>query len=274
MRSKLLSVVLLVLLLAGACAPQPAPALVRLTTAPPPVTLTVLAAASLAGPFDEMGKLFESQNPGVTVALSYGGSQALAGQLDQGAPADVFASASPKYMLAAVTSGRVNRADPHNFVLNRLVVILPRANPAAVTTLQDLAKPGLKLDLADKSVPAGQYALDFLDKTIRDPGFDPKFRDGVLENVVSYETNVKAVVSKVALGEADAGIAYVTDYQAAAGKLAKLDIPDSLNMIATYPIAPISDSKNPRLAQAFVALVLSPTGQAIMARYGFVPAIP
>jgi molybdate transport system substrate-binding protein len=282
MRSKLMSLLLLMVLLTGACAPQATPTPTEAPTAtvvpptdtPTPVTLTVLAAASLTDSFNEMGKLFESKNPGVTVALSYGGSQALAQQLDQGAPADVFASASPKYMTAAVTSKRVNQADSQNFVFNRLVVIVPKDNPAGVKTLQDLAKAGLKIDLEDKSVPAGQYSLDFLDKAVKDPGFDPKFKDNVLKNVVSYETDVKAVVSKVSLGEADAGIVYITDYNVAADKLAKLDIPDSLNTVATYPIAPISDSKNPDLAKAFVALVLSPEGQAIMAKYGFVTVTP
>jgi molybdate transport system substrate-binding protein len=216
--------------------------------------------------------MFETQNPGVKVSFNFAGSQQLAQQLDQGAAADVFASASPKYMTAAVTSKRVNQADAQTFVKNRLVVIFPKANPAGLTALKDLAKPGLKIDLEDKSVPAGQYSLDFLDKAVKDPGFDPSFKDNVLKNVVSYETDVKVVVSKVSLGEADAGIVYITDFNAAKDKLGKMDIPDALNTVAIYPIAPISDSKNADLAKAFVALVLSPDGQAVMAKYGFVPA--
>jgi molybdate transport system substrate-binding protein len=222
--------------------------------------------------FTELGKTFETNNPGVKVAFSFAGSQQLAQQLDQGAAADVFASASPKYMTAAITAKRVNQADAQTFVKNRLVVIFPKDNPAGLTALKDLAKPGLKIDLEDKSVPAGQYSLDFLDKAVKDPGFDPNFKTNVLKNVVSYEADVKAVVSKVSLGEVDAGIVYITDFNAAGDKLGKMDIPDALNTIATYPIAPISDSKNPDLAKAFVAFVLSPDGQAIMAKYGFVPA--
>jgi ABC-type glycerol-3-phosphate transport system substrate-binding protein len=153
------------------------------------------------------------------------------------------------------------------------VVIFPKDNPAGLKELKDLAKPGLKLDLGDKSVPVGQYSLDLLDKAVKDPGFDPQFKDNVLKNVVSYETDVKAVVSKVSLGEADAGIVYVTDFNAAADKLGKLDIPDALNTIATYPIATISDSKNADLAKAFVNLVLSPEGQQVMEKYGFIPAV-
>ncbi len=271
MRSKFLALLMLIVLLASAaCVPA----------APPPTqapanakTLTVLAAASLTESFTAMGSLFEAQNPGVKVTFSFAGSQQLAQQLDQGVSADVFASASPKYMTSAITSKRVNQADAQTFVKNRLVVIFPKANPAGLTSLQDLAKPGLKLDLADKAVPVGQYALSFLDKAIQDPAFGPQYKDNVLKNVVSYEDNVKAVVTKVALGEADAGIVYVTDITAdAAPKIGKLDIPDALNTVAVYPIAPISDSKNLDLAKAFITLVLSPDGQAIMAKYGFIPA--
>lgn len=286
MHSKVLSLMLLILLLASAgCTPQAAPS--APTTAPTTVsttlaptqpssgskTMTVLAAASLIESFTELGKMFETQNPGVKVSFNFAGSQQLAQQLDQGAGADVFASASPKYMDAAVTSKRVNKVDAKTFVKNRLVVIFPKDNPAGLKALTDLAKPGLKLDLADKSVPVGQYALDFLDKAVKDPGFDPQFKVNVVKNVVSYEDNVKSVLTKVSLGEVDAGIVYVTDITAAAAaKVGKLDIPDALNIIATYPIAPISDSKNADLAKAFVALVLSPEGQQVMAKYGFIPA--
>ena len=283
MSTKVLSLLLLsVLLASAACAPQAAPiaptaAQAPATQAPTQVpasskTLTVLAAASLTESFTELGTMFETQNPGVKVVFSFAGSQQLAQQLDQGAAADVFASANPKYMTAAVTSKRVNQADAQTFVTNRLVVIFPKDNPAGLTTLKDLAKPGLKIDLEDKSVPAGQYSLDFLDKAVKDPGFGASFKDNVLKNVVSYETDVKAVVSKVSLGEADAGIVYITDFNSASDKLGKMDIPDALNTVAVYPIAPISDSKNPDLAKAFVALVLSADGQAVMAKYGFVPA--
>ena len=215
----------------------------------------------------------DAQNPGVKVTFSFAGSQALAQQLGQGAEADVFASANNNYMDAAVDANRVDQDAVETFVTNRLVVIFPQDNPAGLKELKDLAKPGLKLDLADESVPVGKYSLEFLDKASKDPTFDPQFRDDVLKNVVSYETTVKAVYTKVALGEADAGIVYVTDVTAdAADKVGKLDIPDTLNTIATYPIAPISDSKNPVLAQAFVTLVLSAEGQGIMTKYGFIPA--
>ncbi|RPH61892.1 MAG: molybdate ABC transporter substrate-binding protein, partial [Chloroflexi bacterium] len=292
MRSKLMSLLLLIILLTSACAPQVTPAApmtapaaaavpptavpptdVPPTAAPEPRTLTVLAAASLTESFTELGKTFEAQNPGVTVAFSFAGSQQLAQQLDQGAEADVFASASKKYMDAAVTSKRVVKYDAKTFVTNRLVVIFPKDNPAGLQELKDLAKAGIKLDLADKAVPVGQYSLDFLDKAIKDEKFGASFKDDVLKNVVSYETDVKAVVSKVALGEADAGIVYVTDFNSAADKLGMVDIPDALNSIASYPIAALTDSNYPDLASAFIALVLSPDGQQVMAKYNFIPAV-
>lgn len=265
MRSKVLSFLLLIVMLTGAaCTPQAMPI--------EPRTLTVLAAASLTESFTELGKTFEARNPGVTLAFSFAGSQELAQQLDQGAEADVFASASKKYMDAAVESGRVTTEASKVFVKNRLVVIFPEDNPAGLTELKDLAKPGLKLDLADESVPVGKYSIEFLDKASVDPAFDPQFKDNVLKNVVSYETSVKAVVSKVSLGEADAGIVYVSDVTVdVTDKVGRLDIPDVLNTIASYPIAPIVDSRNAELAQAFIDLILSPEGQQVMEKYNFIP---
>lgn len=285
MRNKVLSLLILFVMLASAaCTPQAAPEMALTvteapsvdepTSAPEPRTLTVLAAASLTEAFSELGEIFEAQNPGVTVAFSFAGSQQLAQQLDQGAPADVFASASKKYMDAAVTSDRVAQTAPQIFVTNRLVVIFPKDNPAGLMELKDLAKAGLKLDLADASVPVGQYSLDFLDKASQDEAFGAAFKDDVLKNVVSYENNVKAVVTKVALGEADAGIVYVSDITAdVAEQVGNLDIPDALNTIANYPIAAISDSQYPDLAAAFISLVLSPEGQQVLAKYNFIPVV-
>jgi molybdate transport system substrate-binding protein len=300
MRSKFLSLLLLIVILtSAACTPQaplaaapvvaPTTALATEASAPtaiPPTaaptqapvenkTLTVLAAASLTESFTEMGKMFETQNPGVKVVFSFGGSQQLAQQLGQGADADVFASASKKYMDAAVEAKRVNKEDSKTFVKNRLVVIFPKDNPGGMKELKDLAIAGLKLDLADKTVPVGQYSLDFLDKAVKDAAFGPKFKDNVIKNVVSYEDNVKSVLTKIVLGEADAGIVYVTDITAdATEKVSRLDIPDALNTIASYPIAPISDSKNADLAKAFIDMVLSLDGQAVLAKSGFIPAAP
>lgn len=270
-RAKILSLLSLIVMLSGtACVPQAIP---PMEAPAEPRTLTVLAAASLTESFTELGTMFEAQNPGVTVAFNFAGSQQLAQQLEQGAEADVFASANKTYMDTAIESGRVDTGAPKMFANNRLVIIFPKDNPAHVTALKDLAKPGLKLDLADETVPIGKYSVEFLDKANADPAFDPQFKKNVLKNVVSYETTVKAVLTKVVLGEADAGIVYVSDITVeAADKVGRLDIPDALNTIATYPIAPVSDSKNPEMAQAFVDLVLSPEGQQVIAKYGFLPA--
>src|SRR5262249_32859494 len=143
---------------------------------------------------------------------------------------------------------------------------------AKLMSLKDLANPGLKLVLADKAVPVGQYALDFLGKASKLPEYTEAYSPTVIKNVVSYEENVKAVLSKVTLGEADAGIVYVTDISLeSAGEVGKLDIPDNLNTIASYPIAAIERSKHAELAKKFVSYVLAPEAQAILAKYGFTP---
>jgi molybdate transport system substrate-binding protein len=232
----------------------------------------VFAAASLTESFTEIAALFESEHPGVKVVPNLAGSQALSAQLGEGAPADVFASASKQEMDNAVAAGRVADGSQRTFVRNKLVVIYPTDNPAWLSTLQDLAKPGLKLVLAEAEVPVGKYSVEFLDKASQEAVFGATFKDDVLKNVVSYEDNVKSVLTKVALGEADAGIVYLTDITLDnASKVGRIEIPDALNTIANYPIAAVGDATQPGLAQAFVELVLSDQGQAIMAKYGFLP---
>jgi len=237
-----------------------------------PIDLNIFAAASLTDAFGEIGELFEVDHPGVTVLFNFAGSQQLAQQINEGAPVDVFASANKKQMDVVIESAGIISGTQQPFVKNRLVVIFPNDNPAGLAELQDLAKPGLKLVLAAQEVPVGQYSLNFLDKAVVDPAFGTTFKDDVLNNVVSYEDNVKAVLTKVALGEADAGIVYLSDISGEdAGKVSRIDIPDELNVIATYPIAPVKESENPDLAQAFINLVLSQEGQDILAKYNFIP---
>jgi molybdate transport system substrate-binding protein len=240
------------------------------TATPAPRTLTVFAAASLTGSFTEIGKAFEAANPGVTVTLNFAGSQALRTQIEQGAAADVLATASHKDMDLLVTENLV-ASGYKDFANNLLVVILPPKNPANVQTLADLAKPGLKLILEDKSVPAGAYSLQILDNMSKDPTYGADFSKNVLANVVSYETDVKAVVSKVDLGEGDAGIVYVTD-AIATPDLKTISIPSNFNVIAKYPISALVKAPNADLAAAFVAYVQSADGQAIMKKWGFSPA--
>jgi molybdate transport system substrate-binding protein len=279
LKSQTLVILILALLLVS-CTAQTAATqnATKAAVAPPtaapaePVELNVFAAASLTAPFSEIGRKFEADHPGVTVVSNFAGSQQLTQQIIEGAPADVFASANTKQMEAVVAAGEVVSGTQQTFAQNRLVIIYPQDNPAGLKELKDLSKSGLKLVLAAKEVPVGQYSLDFLDKTAADPAFEATFKDDVLKTVVSYEDNVKAVLTKVALGEADAGIVYTSDVTGEdADKVSQMAIPDALNVIASYPMAPIKNSKNPEMAQAFIDLVLSQEGQDILAKYGFIP---
>jgi molybdate transport system substrate-binding protein len=271
-------------MLFSACAPAATPTAAPATPAatsvpttapivaptPAPQTLTVYAAASLTGAFGDIGKAFQAANPGVTVKFSFAGSQVLVTQIEQGAPADVFASADHKNMDAAVTAN-LAASGYKDFATNLLTVILPPKNPANIQTLQDLAKPGLKLIFEDPSVPAGNYTRQILTNISKDPTYGADFSTKVLANVVSNETDVKQVVAKVDQGEGDAGIVYVTD-ALAAPDLKTISIPANYNVIAHYPIAALEKSSNPNLAAAFVAYILSADGQAIMKKWGFSPA--
>jgi molybdate transport system substrate-binding protein len=279
--------VLIGLALATGCAAPalPPPALAKepssagMAIEPPPTatqsaqqTLTVFAAASLTESFGELGKQFEAAHPGVKVVFNFAGSQQLRAQLEQGAQADVFASANTKEMNSAIASGLVVSGTQQVFARNRLMAITPAANPGKVGTLADLARPGLKLIMADKAVPVGQYTLDVLDKMSQDPAFGADFKDRVQANVVSREDNVKSVVAKVRLGEADAGIVYSTDAGGAAAKdLILLEIPDKFNQIATYPLAVLAKAPQAELGKQFAEYVLSRKGQEAMSGFGFIP---
>jgi molybdate transport system substrate-binding protein len=232
-------------------------------------TLAVFAAASLTNAFAEIAAAYEREHVGVAVTLNLASSQQLAQQLVQGAPADVFASASDGPMQLAEEAGRIAAASPQLFARNRLVVITP-ADETAIAALADLARPGVRLVLASATVPAGQYTLEFLEKASASDTLGADYAQAVLANVVSYEQNVRAVLTKVALGEADAGIVYESDATGAAVR--RIPIPEELNVVAAYPIAPIGDSPRPELAADFIAFVLSPAGQAILERHGFLPA--
>jgi len=229
----------------------------------------VFAAASLTDAFTEIGKNFEVANPGVTATFNFAGSQALRTQIEEGAPVDVFASASGKEMDTLLTGKFVAEGMPQIFLTNKLVVILPSNNPAGLEKLEDLANPGTKLVLAAEEVPVGNYARQALD--LMNGSFGTDFKDKVLANVVSNEDNVKQVVAKVQLGEADAGIVYTSD-AVAAPDLKIVEIPAELNVIAKYPIAALAESTDADLAQAFVDYVLSPESQAVLQVWGFAPA--
>jgi molybdate transport system substrate-binding protein len=234
-------------------------------------TLNVFAAASLTGAFTELGKNFEAKNPGVKVVFNFAGSQQLAQQIGQGADADVFASANATQMNNVIKSGQINADASRIFVRNRLVVVFPKNNPKNITKLQDIAAPGVRLILADKTVPAGQYALDFLDKASATSDFGADYKANTLKNVVSYETDVKQVLAKVGLGEADAGIVYTSDATGDSGaQVNHINIPDALQTIATYPIAPLKASKHADLAVDFIDSTFTTEGQGVLVKYGFI----
>jgi molybdate transport system substrate-binding protein len=189
-------------------------------------------------------------------------------QIEQGAAADLFASADERWM-SYVAERELLAAPARLFAHNRLVAVVPKTNPARIGTLQDLARRGVKLVIAADAVPVGRYSRQALANLSRAPGFPGDYDRRVLSNVVSQEENVKAVVSKVQLGEADAGIVYASDVIGKAGRhLRVLEIPEEHNVIADYPIAVLASAKAPASAQAFVELVLGPEGQRVLQRHG------
>lgn len=233
--------------------------------------LTIFAAASLTGAFNETAQAFEANHSGVTITCNYGGSQILATQLKQGAYADVFASADQKNMKTVQDAGLMNNSSITIFVENKLSIIVPTANPANITSLSALAKPGVKLDICDSSVPCGNYTLQMLAKASNDSSYGSGFTNSFTANVVSRETNVNDVVTKVAVGQADAGMVYKSDVPAAyQSKVQVITIPDSVNVLAQYPIGVLSGSQNAQLAQSFINYVTSPDGQAILLKYDFI----
>jgi molybdate transport system substrate-binding protein len=217
--------------------------------------IKVFAAASLTAAFTELGQQYTSANGGTKVTFNFAGSQALATQIQQSAPADVFASAD----LANMDKVKDLVGTPQNFASNLLQIVVEMGNPKGVKGLDDLANPDLKVVLAAPDVPAGKYAAQILGKA------------NVTVKPVSQEDNVKAVVTKVSLGEADAGIVYVTDVSAGGDKVEGVEIPETENVLATYPIATVKASKNADKAQKFVDLVLSDQGQQVLKQYGFLP---
>lgn len=226
----------------------------------------VFAAASLTDAFSEAGKRFESAHPGARVSFSFGSSATLAAQINEGAPADVFASANTAQMAAAEKTGAAR--DPRVFATNRLVVVTARQS--SVESYRDLANPAIRLVLAAKDVPAGQYARESLVKASTPAGYGEDFARRVLANLKSEEVNVRAALAKVELGEADAAIVYATDV-GAARKARALSIPEEFNIEARYPIAVLRDAKGAGAAESFVQFLLSPAGQAVLGEFGFGP---
>ena len=218
-------------------------------------TVTVFAAASLTESFTTLGKQFEQRHPSVTVKFNFAASSALAESISQGAPADVFASASTKTMDAVVQDG--DAQDPKDFAQNTMEIAVPPDNPGKVAALADLSKPGLKIALCQEQVPCGATAKKILDKakiTIK-----PK----------TLGADVKSVLTTVSLGEVDAGVVYKTDVQAAGSKVKGIEIPADQNASTAYPIATLKDAPNADGAKAFVEYVLSADGTKVLEAAGF-----
>lgn len=233
--------------------------------------LIVFAAASLTDAFTELGEAFTAAHPEIQIILNFGSSSMLATQLVNGAPADIFASANPRQMQVAVDAERIG-SEPVIFARNRLVLITPADNPSAIESLADLQKPGLLLVLAAPEVPVRDYTDTMLDLMADAPEYSEAFREAVLANVISEEGNVRQVVTKVALGEADAGVVYSSDITPdIAEDVITFEIPDIYNTIAEYPIAITDDTDNAVAAQAFVDFIVSDEGQAILEKWGFIP---
>ncbi len=227
--------------------------------------LTVFAAASLTDAFTDIGDAFEAANDGVDVQFNFASSSALATQVNEGAPADIFASADNAQMRVVTDAGSAE--SPLLFATNVLVVVVPP--DSELQSFEDLAAEGIRLVLAGPDVPVGRYSRQILENASAPGGIAPDFGDRVLANLRSDEANVRAVLSKVQLGEADAGIVYQTDAAIAGDEVRVIEIPETFNVIAEYPIAVTTDSGEAELAAAFVAFVLSEEGQAILRAYGF-----
>jgi molybdate transport system substrate-binding protein len=219
--------------------------------------VTVLAAASLSGVFDELAKSFESQHPGVDVVVSYGGSSGLAQQVLAGVPADVFASASPTTM-RTVTQAGASAGSVQVFARNELEIAVPPGNPGQVRGLADLGDPKRKVALCAEQVPCGAAAMQLFRAAGVQPAPD------------TLEQDVKAVLSKVRLGEVDAGLVYRTDVQAAGDTVQGIDVPQAGKAVNDYQITVLKDASNPAAARAFVDLVVSPQGRSALKSAGFV----
>lgn|SRR5574341_338472 len=235
------------------------------------IELIVFAASSLTNAFDDLAAEFEADHPDVRVILNYAASSELVIQLSEGANADVFASANVEQMDKAVQAGQIG-GQPIIFAANWLVIIVPADNPANITGSGDLAKPGVRLVLAGEGVPIRTYADQVIAALAADPAYGPAFSKGVYVNLVSEEDNVRRVVTKVVLGEADAGIVYASDVTPdVAANVRQIAIPDLFNVRAAYLIAQVSNSPRHELARVFIELALSERGRVILAKWGFGP---
>ncbi|MDW5561821.1 MAG: molybdate ABC transporter substrate-binding protein [Methanomassiliicoccus sp.] len=235
--------------------------------------VTVFAAASLSKAFTEIGEQYEAEHSGVKINFNFDGSANLKTQLVNGATADVFASADNKNMNLTQIAGLMDNSTVKTFVKNKVTVIIPSGNPAGITSLTDLTKSGLKIVIGDTTVPIGNYTRTILKNLDNSSSEFTDYEAKVMANVVSQESNVNNVVTKVALGEADAGFVYTTDAAGAGSNVSLISIPDEYNVIAVYPIGALLSTTHSAEAISFIEYVLSTEGQAILSKYGFITVI-
>lgn len=229
-------------------------------------TVTVFAASSLTDAFSTLKPVFEATNPGHRVRFNFGPSSVLRTQVQQGAPVDVFASADWAQMQPLVDGKQVHA--PQTFARNRLVLVVPARNPGSVRSLRDLARPGLRVITTGEAVPIGRYTQEMLGKLSRMSGYGRDFAARVNANVVSREANVRTLVAKIELGEADAAVVYESDARLSR-RLRALPIPLAANVTAEYPIAVVASARDRAGAEAFVRLVRSSRGRDVLRRFGF-----
>jgi molybdate transport system substrate-binding protein len=234
----------------------------------PTVDLTIFGAASLSDVLAEVESTYEATVPGTTLTLSTDSSAALATQIELGAPADVFLAADTTNPAKLVESGFA-RGDAVVFARNRLSLIVPRGNPGRIASPADLARPGVKVIAAGDEVPITRYAKRLVASLANDLAYPPYFAQRYAANVVSKEDNVKAVAAKIALGEGDAGIVYATDARASAD-VETVEIPEAANVTASYAGVVLKASRHPAAA-TFLDWLVGPAGQAVLARFGFLP---
>jgi molybdate transport system substrate-binding protein len=233
------------------------------------VELTIFAAASLAGVLEDVKDAYEAAHSGTTLTLSTDSSAALATQIEQGAPADVFLSAdttNPKKLV----DGGFSAGEAVTFAANRLTIVAPADNPAKIGSPADLARPGVKIIAAGDEVPITTYAKQLVANLAKEPAYPAGFEAAYAANVVSKEDNVKAVIGKIEIGEGDAAIVYVTDAEASTA-VTTVTVPDAANVTARYAGIVVGASSDQEPARMFLGWLTGPEGQAVLARFGFLP---
>ncbi len=231
--------------------------------------ISVFCAAGLTGAFSELGQIYENGS-NVSVVFNFDGAQVLRAQIENGAYADVFVSGSNKHMEELTAEGFMDNDSVSTFARNWQAIIVPKNNPANILNLSDLARPGIKIVMGTKDLPITDITRQILDKISRDPAYGPQYKESVLANKISEETNINFIVSKVALGEADAAFAHKSEISSKyAEKVILIDIPERYNVKSDYTIGVVDRSRFPDLARGFIELVKSSQGRAVLERYGF-----